>query len=354
MNAILESFGIEVGPEGGLVIPNLSPDIGLSPGFNAWMTFFGQFFDHGLDLVSKGGNGTVYIPLQADDPLIAGADEIFGTADDLPAHLRFMALTRLSTAVDLNGDGDTTDAGETGNTSGLNTTTPFIDQNQTYTSHASHQVFLREYVREGDVTRSTGHLLDGQAANGSLDGAIGNWAEVKAQALEMLGIKLTDADVGNVPWLRTDAYGKFIPGANGYAQVIVGLGADGKINTADDLVIEGTAAGINLTAVGALGTGHAFLNDIAHHAGVGFVDLDHNGVMNGGDFVQVADANFDRTDDGLYTADDLDFDGDTDVDSDDITALAGAGLLADVNHDGVGQSGRRRPQLQRHNRSDRL
>ena len=29
------------------------------------MTFFGQFFDHGLDLVTKGGNGYVFIPLQA-------------------------------------------------------------------------------------------------------------------------------------------------------------------------------------------------------------------------------------------------------------------------------------------------
>ncbi|MCK7481273.1 MAG: hypothetical protein M0C28_31845 [Candidatus Moduliflexus flocculans] len=39
------------------------------------MTFFGQFFDHGLDLVTKGGSGTVFIPLQPDDPLFnAGAD----------------------------------------------------------------------------------------------------------------------------------------------------------------------------------------------------------------------------------------------------------------------------------------
>ena len=56
-------------------IPNQSPDIGLSPGFNAWMTFFGQFFDHGLDLVTKGDNGTVYVPLQAGrsaDTLAAG------------------------------------------------------------------------------------------------------------------------------------------------------------------------------------------------------------------------------------------------------------------------------------------
>src|SRR6185295_1661999 len=28
-------------------IPNIPPDVGLSAPFNAWMTFFGQFFDHG-------------------------------------------------------------------------------------------------------------------------------------------------------------------------------------------------------------------------------------------------------------------------------------------------------------------
>ena len=47
------------------------------------MTFFGQFFDHGLDLVTKGGNGTIYIPLMQDDPLYnKGADGVAGTADD--------------------------------------------------------------------------------------------------------------------------------------------------------------------------------------------------------------------------------------------------------------------------------
>ena len=64
--------GVEYNELGSLIIPNVSPDIGLSPAFNSWMTFFGQFFDHGLDLVTKGNAGTVYIPLQADDPLIAG------------------------------------------------------------------------------------------------------------------------------------------------------------------------------------------------------------------------------------------------------------------------------------------
>ena len=46
-----------------LFIPNVSPDAGLAAPFNAWMTFFGQFFDHGLDLVTKGGNDIVFIPL---------------------------------------------------------------------------------------------------------------------------------------------------------------------------------------------------------------------------------------------------------------------------------------------------
>ena len=39
-----------------------------------------------------------------------------------------------------------------------------------------------------------------------------NWAEVKAQAASLLGIQLTDQDVGKVPLLRTDAYGNFIAG----------------------------------------------------------------------------------------------------------------------------------------------
>src|SRR5215471_18596993 len=32
---------------------NVAPDAGLSAPFDAWFTFFGQFFDHGLDLVTK-------------------------------------------------------------------------------------------------------------------------------------------------------------------------------------------------------------------------------------------------------------------------------------------------------------
>lgn len=234
-------------------IPNIATDEGLTASFNAWMTFFGQFFDHGLDLISKGGNvGKVYIPLQADDPLMThGVDGIAGNADDLVNHpeLAFMVLTRSTLAPD-------------GSHEAVNTTTPFVDQNQTYTSHASHQAFLREYVIVDGKAVSTGNLL-----NGANDG-LPTWADIKAQARDLLGIQLDDRDVGNIPLLRTDAYGELILSpTTGFAQIIIGLGADGIPNTADDIVASGTPdSPINPTAIGAFRIGHAFLDDIADNA----------------------------------------------------------------------------------------
>ena len=61
------------------------------------------------------------------------------------------------------------------------------------------------------------------------------WAVVKAQARDLLGINLTDADVDNVPLLATDAYGNFIPGAERLpAGRDAAAGADGIAGTADD------------------------------------------------------------------------------------------------------------------------
>src|SRR5262249_53341789 len=78
----------DVGPV--LFMPNVATDAGASAPVDAWFTFFGQFCEHGLDLVTKGGNGIPFVPLKDDDPLVAGTDGIFGTADDLPPQLRFM------------------------------------------------------------------------------------------------------------------------------------------------------------------------------------------------------------------------------------------------------------------------
>jgi hypothetical protein len=47
------------------------------------------------------------------------------------------------------------------------------------------------------------------------------WKVVKAQAQDILGIRLTDADVFDVPLLATDAYGNFIMGAHGFPQVVM-------------------------------------------------------------------------------------------------------------------------------------
>ena len=63
-------------------IANIAPDEGLSAPFNSWFTLFGQFFDHGLDLVNKGGSGTVFMPLMPDDPLYDMGGDGVVSADD--------------------------------------------------------------------------------------------------------------------------------------------------------------------------------------------------------------------------------------------------------------------------------
>src|SRR5882672_4963516 len=227
-------------------IDNVSPDVGLSAPFNPWFTFFGQFFDHSLDLVTKGGNGIVFVPLNADDPLVAGTDGIFGTADDLAPELRFMVETRATVVHGPGADGVLGTADDTvGNE---NTTTPFVDQNQTYTSHPSHQVFLRAYELGADgQPHTTGKLIENRSLGadgrfGTADdtpiGGMATWAVVKAQARDILGINLTDKDFDNVPLLATDAYGNFIKGPNGFPQVVM-KGADGIAGTADDVLVEG-------------------------------------------------------------------------------------------------------------------
>jgi Ca2+-binding RTX toxin-like protein len=255
---------------------NVAPDVGLSAPFNSMFTFFGQFFDHGLDLVNKGGSGTVFVPLLPDDPLynedLDGPDNDFGANCGGPGAtvacddnaFNFLTLTRGSNVGgNLNDDN--------------NQTTSYVDQNQTYTSHPSHQVFLRDYdlvnlpgdAFAGAVPVSSGHLLDG-----AILGNIANWGEVKAQAANVLGIRLTDADVGNVPMLMTDAYGQFVPGpARGLPQVMTATGP-----------VEGdTAAPVSLPA-NVVRTNHAFLDDIAHNAApsgrAGPLAPDGDGVVN--------------------------------------------------------------------------
>src|SRR5215510_11257537 len=254
-----------INPDAGtLSIPNVTPDGGISAPYSTWFTLFGQFFDHGLDLITKSAAGPqqelVFITLNPDDPLY----------DPTPGAPNFMIVARAEDAP--------------GASTPTNLVTPFVDQNQTYTSHPSHQVFLREYtggvvdgVNTGPVA-STGELLNHLDANGNH--TLPTWADVKANALK-LGIKLDDHDVGNVPLLATDAFGNLILGPHGLAQIIVDITQvdAGGITHHTQHLVEGTAAGISLTAPplpgdidlalggvtaeATLRIGHAFINDMA-------------------------------------------------------------------------------------------
>ncbi|WP_137920036.1 peroxidase family protein [Hydrogenophaga sp. 2FB] len=239
---VLRDLDGNVIPAGTLLdIPNVSPDEGLSAPYNSWFTFFGQFFDHGLDLVNKNSSETIFMPLQPDDPLF----------DDAPGAPNFMVLSRATR--DANGDQ-------------TNQTTPFVDQNQTYTSHPSHQVFLREYALDASGRPvATGALLDGA------DGGLANWAQVKAQAL-MLGIQLDDADVLDLPLLATDQFGKFIPDpVTGFAQIVLQPADVGGPLDPDGNGLASGTPGTPIDASLGVRTGHAFLNDISHAAAPVFV-----------------------------------------------------------------------------------
>ena len=236
-----------------LFIPNVTTDVGLSPPYNSLFTFFGQFFDHGVDQTVKGG-GVIFIPLKADDPLrTLGPDGKPNTGDELGSGPAFMPLTR-------------TQDQPGGVKEAENTDSPWVDQSQTYTSHASHQVYLREYSMVGGKPVATGKLLGGlgagQTYTGSPDGTTGmsTWASTKLQASTKLGLWLQDKDVTNIPALLTDPYGEFIPGPNGFPQY---LRTDGTTLEGDPAANGGKGVPVPANAVY---FDTPFLTDIAHNA----------------------------------------------------------------------------------------
>lgn len=98
-------------------------------GVNSLFTAFGQYFDHGLDFLAKGGNGTIQIGAPGSVP--NPADLTRGTVDSIDAN---------------------------GIPQHLNKTSPFADQNQTYGSNE----LVGQFLREGDgLGGFTGKLLEG-------------------------------------------------------------------------------------------------------------------------------------------------------------------------------------------------
>jgi hypothetical protein len=255
-----------------LFMPNVTTDVGLSPPYNQLFTLFGQFFDHGVDLTTKSG-GTVFVPLKNDDPLIAGPDHIRGNGDDLPQSQRFMVLTRAQNQP--GPDGIVGDLPSTPNIDesaddvhdAVNTDSPWVDQSQTYTSHPSHQVFLREYAdNAAGKPVATGRMLGGPA--GPTAEGMATWATVKFQASHELGLWLKDQDVLNIPLLAVDPYGKFIPGPNGFPQYVTDSGlveGDPTANAGQGVPVPTNAKHIVNCAPG-VSCNEGFLVDIAHNA----------------------------------------------------------------------------------------
>jgi Ca2+-binding RTX toxin-like protein len=119
---------------------------GVAPG-NGWLAMFGQFFDHGLDFIGKGGDGTkITIPLALDDPMygVIGPDG------------------RPTTSITIS-RANVSGFDAAGNAQWINHTSPYIDQSQTYGSSAQITNLLREWVStDGGVTFHAGaELLDG-------------------------------------------------------------------------------------------------------------------------------------------------------------------------------------------------
>jgi Ca2+-binding RTX toxin-like protein len=122
-----------------------STNPGVAPG-NGWLAMFGQFFDHGLDLIGKGGDGTkITIPLAVTDPMYG----VIGP-DGRPATSITISRANVSGF----------DAA--GNAQWVNHTSPYIDQSQTYGSNDQVTFLLRKWVADANgVYHAGAELLDG-------------------------------------------------------------------------------------------------------------------------------------------------------------------------------------------------
>ncbi len=254
--------GVNIGPdiagEDQFFIPNTAPDEGLSAPFNTFMTFFGQFFDHGLGLINMGGHGFVTIPLQPDDPLFdAGPDGNPDTVADNGPNIMMMPRASRSAGED----------GELGTADDVfvNATTPHVDQQQTYASHASSQILLRHYeVRDGRL-QASGRMLNGfgndRIIDTADDGGMATWDTAQAQGRLKLGLDLDDLDGNNNPRILADPYGKFIPGPlRGLPQLVTAIAEDGT-----PTLVEGDVAA-PVDASIALRVNQSFFLDVAHSA----------------------------------------------------------------------------------------
>ncbi|MDO9216262.1 MAG: peroxidase family protein, partial [Lacisediminimonas sp.] len=163
---------------------------GVAPG-NSFLAYFGQFFDHGLDFIGKGGGlvpSKITIPLATDDPLYR-APGTNGPGD--------LGNTKITVSrADISGfDAD-------GNAQWVNHTSPYIDQSQTYGSSAQMTALLREWVStDGGTTFHAGaHLLDGSSLVQAWTNAWGESTHATLPTLKELNAHLMATGRGPLTW----------------------------------------------------------------------------------------------------------------------------------------------------------
>lgn len=153
------------------------------PPTNSLFTFFGQFFDHGLDFIDKGGSGTIMISLPPNDPLLSDPNLQFGAM--------FLDRATLTPVIDPNTMLQATDP-----VSGdplwknNNSTAPLVEQSQTYGQTETTKFYLKEYDANGNAT---GRLVTHE------DGGMATWQDIKDNVFNAFGIVLEDKHVLNIP-----------------------------------------------------------------------------------------------------------------------------------------------------------
>ena len=289
--------------------------------YSMYLASWGQYFDHGLDLVLKGVDGKVFVPILPGDDLYTGPGQSLGVSrtntynvtiqsgstdalmadwglsdNNTPIFASVTSANALSgpysgglllngvlisfidndgagvvaainaqapfTGVGASLDGDnklvlTPLSGES-----RNTISPPTDLSQEYGSTASQLTFISEYVLVNGVPTKTGNLLNHSVGGvvelgGGGFGSQSRWSDVKANAL-LLGLTLHDYNVGDTPLLKFNADGSlWLDPTTNTARFLAVNNSTGLQVEIQDTALDSLAAQ-NLTL---LGTGHAFLND---------------------------------------------------------------------------------------------
>lgn len=309
--------------------PTTTPDGRVNPltgltnplPYSMYLASWGQYTDHGFDLVLKGVDGKVLVPILPGDDMYTGPGQYLTVSRTNTYNVTIQAGSSdaLMTAWGLSDNGTpvfgtvTSANALTGNYSGglllngqqisfsnsnggavvsainaqspytgvsaslngqnqlvltplsaesRNTISPPTDLNQEYGSAPSQLVFASEYVLVNGVPTRTGQLLN-HSVSGVVDlggggfGTQSRWSDVKANA-QLLGLTLHDYNVGDTPLLKFNADGTL------YLDPTTHTARFLAVNNVTGLQVEIQDTALNLLSANnltLLTTGHAFLND---------------------------------------------------------------------------------------------